>query len=102
MVALTRESSGFSPVVMSPLNTLNFPRTLLTIMWRTEKPTSEWTGSIVQVPATYPGSVSAAMLISSLRLWLMYQQSCMGTRVTRQLFPEGPGFTIQGWSNPDG
>ena len=52
MVALTLESTGDSPVTISPLNSLNLPRTLLTIMWRTEKPTSEWTGSMVQVPAT--------------------------------------------------
>ena len=52
MVAVTLESRADSPVTMSPLKTLNLPRTLLTIMWRTEKPTSEWTGSMVQVPAT--------------------------------------------------
>ena len=38
---------------------MNRPRTLLTIMCRTEKPTSECTGSMSQVPATYPGMVVA-------------------------------------------
>ena len=51
MVAVTLESSGDSPVTMLPPNEVNLPRTLLTIMWRTEKPISEWIGSIVQVPA---------------------------------------------------
>src|SRR5215472_646658 len=53
--AVTEDSSGFSPVTISPENVRNLPRTLLTIMWRAVKPTSEWTGSIDQVPATYPG-----------------------------------------------
>ena len=50
--AVTDEASGFSPVTSSPVNVLNLPRTLLTIMCRTEKPTSEWTGSMDHVPAT--------------------------------------------------
>src|SRR5580704_4406478 len=53
--AVTVESSGFSPVTISPEKVRNRPRTLLTIMWRAAKPTSEWTGSMDQVPATYPG-----------------------------------------------
>src|SRR2546423_9025955 len=100
IVAVTWDSSGFSPVTTSPLNVVNLPRTLLTIMCRTEKPTSEWTGSIVQVPATYPGSVSVAMLISSLHLWLTYQQSWMGTKMTRQLFPEAEGLRSRDGPTP--
>ena len=50
--AVTEESSGRSPVTMSPENSVNRPRTLLTIMWRTEKPTSECTGSMLHLPAT--------------------------------------------------
>ena len=49
--AVTEESSGSAPVTISPEKVVNLPRTLLTIMCRTEKPTSECTGSMVQVPA---------------------------------------------------
>jgi hypothetical protein len=51
-VAVTLESSGSAPVTNSPSNEVKPPRTLLTIMWRTTKDTSEWTASMVQVPAT--------------------------------------------------
>ena len=50
MVARTVESSGFSAVTSVPLKVPKRPFTLLTIMWRTENETSEWTGSICQVP----------------------------------------------------
>ena len=50
--AVTEESSGFSPVTSWPEKVVNLPRTLLTIMCRTEKPTSECTASMFQVPAT--------------------------------------------------
>ena len=50
--AVTDESSGFSAVTSSPANLVNLPRTLLTIMCRTENPTSECRVSMVQVPAT--------------------------------------------------
>jgi hypothetical protein len=49
--AVTEESSGSAPVTISPEKEVNLPRTLLTIMCRTLKPTSECTGSMVQVPA---------------------------------------------------
>ena len=52
MVAVTDDCSGFSPVTNSPEKVVNRPRTLLTIMCRAVKPTSECTGSISQVPAT--------------------------------------------------
>jgi hypothetical protein len=52
MAATMLESSRDSPVTISPLKEVNLPRTLLTIMWRTENPISEWVGSIVQVPTT--------------------------------------------------
>ena len=55
MWASTLESSGFSAMVMVPSKVLKVPLTLLTIRCRTLKPTSEWTGSMFQVPATRPG-----------------------------------------------
>ena len=51
-MAVTVESRGLSAVTISPSKEANLPRTLLTIMWRTEKPTSECTGSMVHVPVT--------------------------------------------------
>ena len=52
-------------MTISPENFSKLPRTLLTIMCRTENPTSEWTGSIVHLPATYPGigSWSSVMVL---------------------------------------
>ena len=51
-------------MISLPSNFVNWPRTLL-IRWRTVKPTSEWLGSIVQVPATMSvlKSVSVVMLM---------------------------------------
>ena len=40
-----------SATVMVPEKVSNLPRTLLTMRCLTEKPTVEWTGSMVQVPA---------------------------------------------------
>src|ERR1017187_4311491 len=60
--AVTEESVGCTPVTISPEKAVNLPRTLLTIICRTEKPTSECTGSMVQVPATYPGMLVAAVV----------------------------------------
>ena len=48
----TEDSSGFSAVTMLPENSANRPRTFVTTRWRTTKPTSEWAGSMSQVPAT--------------------------------------------------
>jgi len=39
--AVTEDFAGSPAVTISPLKALNRPRTLLTIMCRTEKPTSE-------------------------------------------------------------
>jgi hypothetical protein len=50
IVTLTEESATSAPVTISPLNELKRPRTLLTIMCRTVKETSECTGSMSQVP----------------------------------------------------
>lgn len=55
MVAFTDESERFSAMTSSASKRLKVPRTLLTIMWRTLKETSEWVGSIDQVPGTRPG-----------------------------------------------
>ena len=63
MWASTLESSGFSPMVMVPSKVLKEPLTLLTIRCRTLKPTSEWTGSMVQVPATRPGTSTVGVLM---------------------------------------
>jgi len=41
MATLTDEAAGSSPVTIEPSNFANRPFTLLTIMWRTEKDTSE-------------------------------------------------------------
>src|SRR6266498_6168683 len=64
IVAVTRESSGLGAVTISPSKRLKCPRTLLTIMWRTVNEAFEWTGSIVQVPAMYPG-ISTVVVMSS-------------------------------------
>ncbi len=48
--AVTEESVGFSAVTIVASNVVNLPLTLLTIMWRTLKATSEWVASIFQVP----------------------------------------------------
>ncbi len=50
MVTVTCESVTTSRVSMVPLKRVNLPRTLLTIRWRTVNATSEWTGSMSQVP----------------------------------------------------
>ena len=50
--AVTVEASGSGAVVMVPSNLSKRPRTLLTIMCLTTKDTSEWTGSMLQVPVT--------------------------------------------------
>jgi len=85
MDAVTLESKMSSPVTISPSNFVNLPRTLLTIMCRTENPTSEWTGSIAHLPATYPGMrVVVALLMAPS--WLLICQPHL-TRVMRQLFP---------------
>ncbi len=49
--AVTEDWAGFSAVTMVPENEPKRPFTLLTIMCRTENETSEWAGSIDQVPA---------------------------------------------------
>ena len=51
-VAVTVESVNSGAVTISPLNAPSRPRTLLTIMCRTVKETSECTGSMSQVPTT--------------------------------------------------
>jgi hypothetical protein len=51
IVAVTVEASGSEARTISPSKRVKWPRTLLTIMWRAVKATSEWTGSIVHVPA---------------------------------------------------
>src|SRR5437660_1202167 len=47
--AVADDASGSSVVTISPVNLVNLPRTLLTIMCRTEKPTSVCTGSSLQI-----------------------------------------------------
>ena len=56
-------------MVRVPSNVSNWPRTLL-IRWRTVKPTSEWLGSMVQVPATesVPVAMSVVMVMGSVLL----------------------------------
>jgi hypothetical protein len=49
--AVTDEASGSSGDELTG-EVLNLPRTLLTILCRTEKPPSEWTGSMDHAPAT--------------------------------------------------
>jgi len=51
ILAVTLDSSGSGAVTITPSNASKRPRTLLTIMCRTTNATSEWTGSIVHVPA---------------------------------------------------
>jgi len=51
-VAVTLEPVNSGAVTISPLNAPSRPRTLLTIMCRTVKETSECTGSMSQVPTT--------------------------------------------------
>ena len=51
IVAETLEPVTSSPVTICPVNEPKRPRTLLTIMCRTLKETSECTGSMSQVPA---------------------------------------------------
>ncbi len=67
MVASALVSARVSPVVTVPSKVSNWPRTLV-IRWRTVKPTSEWLGSMVQVPATRPGTevlVGAVVVMGS-------------------------------------
>jgi hypothetical protein len=47
MVAVTEEASGSGARASSPWKRVKWPRTLLTIRWRTVKATSEWPGSMV-------------------------------------------------------
>src|SRR3954464_15848504 len=68
--ATTEDSSTFSATVMVPVTLAKRPLTLLTIMWRTTKPTSECEGSIVQVPVVRPGRVVTVLVLMSL-LWLV-------------------------------
>jgi hypothetical protein len=49
--AVTEDSSGVSPTTTVPESRVNCPRTLAAMRWRTENPTKECGGSIVQVPA---------------------------------------------------
>src|SRR5664279_1033518 len=66
------ESSTFSAVTMFPVNSVNLPRIFDTIRCWTMNATSECTGSIVQVPTTYPGIfVLAAVIRTLLRLRLI-------------------------------
>jgi hypothetical protein len=51
--------------VIVPSNLANEPRTLLTIKWRTEKPTFEWIGSMAHVPETKPGTLTAVVLMGA-------------------------------------
>jgi hypothetical protein len=44
---VTEEASGSGERVSSPWKRVKWPRTLLTIRWRTVKATSEWPGSMV-------------------------------------------------------
>jgi hypothetical protein len=57
----TRDSAGSSVVTISPENSVKLPRTLL-IRWRTLKPTAEWLGSMVQVPAFRPEPTSSCVM----------------------------------------
>jgi len=57
------ESSTFSAVTMFPVNSVNLPRIFDTIRCRTVNVTSECTGSIFQVPTTYPGIIVMAAVI---------------------------------------
>ncbi len=52
MVASTVESTMDSPVVTFTSKVENEPLTFEMARWRTEKVSSEWVGSLVQVPAT--------------------------------------------------
>ena len=51
-VVVTLESVSSGAVTITPPKVAKRPRTLLTIMWRTVKETSECTGSMSHVPAT--------------------------------------------------
>jgi len=52
--AVTEDAAGSSAICSAPLNVRNVPRTLLTMRCRTVKDTSEWLGSMVQVPVCSP------------------------------------------------
>ncbi len=60
--AVTCESVTVSPTLTVPSNSLNWPRTLVTIRWRATKPSSLCAASTVQVPAGR--SVMLAMGVS--------------------------------------
>ena len=64
MVAVAVVSPSVEPVTSVPSKVSNWPRTLL-IRCRTVKPTSEWEGSMVQVPAMRPDSVTTVISCSS-------------------------------------
>src|SRR5205823_3221928 len=59
-VALTDESRTLSPISMVPSNSVNVPRTLLTMRWRTVKPTTEWLWGRARV--------LAALIVAALTL----------------------------------
>jgi len=61
--AVTDESSRSAPVARRPETPLKRPRTLLTIMWRTENDTLECAASMSQVPATYPAIAAVAAVM---------------------------------------
>ena len=51
MATSTLEALRSSPsTIAAPSNSLNEPRTLVTIAWRATKPIRVWVGSRVQVP----------------------------------------------------
>lgn len=54
-----------SATVIAPVKSLKVPRTLLTMRWRTEKPTVEWTVSMAQVPAVRLGRVAVAVVMKT-------------------------------------
>src|SRR6476660_9866571 len=55
MVASTEEVRGSSATVIEPVKPVKVPRTFDTIRWRTVKETSEWAGSMFQLPAVSRG-----------------------------------------------
>ena len=59
MVGLDGGASGIVGDDDRPVKPVNVPRTFDTIRWRTVKETSEWAGSMAQVPAVRPGGGGA-------------------------------------------
>src|SRR3954451_8943833 len=70
-VAPTDDSRMFSPISTAPSNSVKVPRTLLTMRWRTLKPTTEWLGSMVQVPAVRPG---VEMVLTALDVLICFSR----------------------------